>query len=81
VTLDAPARAYQFARARSLALVTAVLVVLWFAAILLTPWIRFVIYTPRAKTGFDVSLSILSLFADNHDSCPRSLSVIARWTI
>jgi len=62
LTLDAPARVYQFTRARSLALATAVLVVVWFAAILLTPWIRFVIYTPRAKTGFDVSLSILSLF-------------------
>jgi signal transduction histidine kinase len=36
--------------------------VIWFAAILLTPWIRFVVYTPRAKTGFDVTLSILSLF-------------------
>ena len=59
LTLDAPARVYQFTRARSLALATAVLVVVWFAAILLTPWIRFVIYTPRAKTGFDVSLSIL----------------------
>ncbi|HYP62100.1 MAG TPA: hypothetical protein VEQ36_16880, partial [Thermomicrobiales bacterium] len=61
-TLDVPARAYRFTRARSLALATAALVVVWFAAILLTPWIRFVVYTPRAKTGFDVSLSILGLF-------------------
>jgi signal transduction histidine kinase len=62
VTPDGPGCTCRFDRARSLASATAVLVVVWFAAILLTPWIRFVIYTPRAKTGFDVTLSILSLF-------------------
>ena len=49
-------------RARVLALGTALFVVAWLGVILLTPWIRFVVYTPRAKTGFDVTVSLLCLF-------------------
>ena len=45
-----------------LALITAVLVVVWIVAILSTHYVRFVVFTPRAKTGFDVTLSLLSLF-------------------
>src|SRR5688572_8181930 len=44
------------------ALITAVLVVVWIVAILSTEYVRFVVFTPRAKTGFDVTLSLLSLF-------------------
>jgi two-component system sensor histidine kinase BaeS len=49
-------------RVRALAFGTALFVVAWLGVILLTPWIRFVVYTPRAKTGFDVTVSLLCLF-------------------
>ena len=45
-----------------LAGLTAILILVWFIAILTTPYLRFVIFTPRAKTGFDVTLSLLSFF-------------------
>ena len=45
-----------------LALITAIVVVGWIIAILTTHFVRFVIFTPQAKTGFDVTLSLLSLF-------------------
>ena len=44
------------------ALVTAGGIAVWSCAIFAIPTLRFVVYTPRAKTGFDVSVALLSLF-------------------
>ena len=45
-----------------LATLTAVGIAAWTLAILMTPFLQFVVFTPRGKTGFDVSVALLSLF-------------------
>jgi signal transduction histidine kinase len=49
-------------RPRILAALTAVIVLTWLVAILAVPNLRFVVLTPKAKTGFEVSLALLRLF-------------------
>jgi signal transduction histidine kinase len=44
------------------ALLTAAGIAAWTAAIFAVPSLGFVIFTPRAKTGFDISVALLSLF-------------------
>ena len=54
--LDAPTRPLL------LAALTAAGIAAWTLVILATPFLQFVVFTPRAKTGFDVSVALLSLF-------------------
>ena len=45
------------------AVAAAILVVLWAGVVFVIPQIRFVVFAPEAKTGFEVSLALLRLFA------------------
>lgn len=45
-----------------LATLTGVGVAAWTLAIFVIPSVQFVVFTPRGKSGFDVSVALLSLF-------------------